>query len=337
MIDPDGSYHYIFTSGSLPFGSGTRTDTLQISSGSLPFNTDGTWEFYLSDQMFNNVDIDEVYVEVQVTSSKMPATYSEETWHNADAYRGGIDLSGNQEHVYPDNGATIVANTGSGGSNAFSLDGVNDIWENPDGNAAFDTVGTCSWSAWVNLAVGRLGGMIFCNHGYYKGNWQLRMFSKKISLLLKHYDPVLVTSDDGMETTTTTTISNATWHHIAVVFDGSQSAADRIKIWVDNSQQSTTLQEWNNGVTAIPLGNPFAGRKAPYSIGALRQVSLSGTPSTTLHYAFGGMIDDCRTWPGYALTSDDITWLYSGRGVAGGPPSFKPYFASTNKTIGFNS
>ena len=335
VVDPDGSYHYIFNSGSLPFGSGTRTDTLQISSGSLPFNTDGTWEFYLSDQMFNSVDIDEVSVEVQVTSSKMPATYSESFWYNADAYRGGIDLTNNQEHAYPLNGAAISADTGSGGSNAFDFDGTDDVWQNPNGTSSFDGITTCSWSMWVKPSQLSTKQMIFCNHGYRKGNFQVYLSGSTVNLFLGYWDPSFASSD-GMRTYANTINTANQWYHIAIVFDGTEPLADRVKIWIDNQAESTTNIEYGSGITAMTYAS-LAGAKPPLAVGGLVDTSLGGAPSGTIRFPMDGLVDDCRCWASYKLTSDDRDWLYSGRGVAGGPASFKPYFASTNKTIGFNS
>mgnify|MGYP003108836757 CR=1 FL=1 len=335
VIDPDGSYHYIFNSGSLPFGSGTRTDTLQINSGSFPFSVDGTWEFYLSDQMFNTVNLDEVSVEVQVTSANMPATYGENVWWNGEAYQGGIDLTNNQRHIYPENGASIVSSVGSGGTHAFDFDGVDDVWA--DGpNTTFDNLTTCSWSAWVNPASLTTKQMVFCNHGYAKGNWQLYQNSTTVNLFIGIFDPVF-NIYDGMKVSAGNISTANTWYHVAVTFDGSEPLADRVKIYIDDQSQTTTVTEYQNGVTSIPPGNAFAGIPCVQTVGALVDVTIGGSPTGVIRYPLNGLVDDCRSFPSYILTSDDITWLASARGVAGGPPSFKPYLASTNKTIGFNT
>lgn len=55
--DPDYSTHYMFFSGGLPFGSGSRTDTLVVSSSYYPSSFDGTWEFHLSDMMMNSISV----------------------------------------------------------------------------------------------------------------------------------------------------------------------------------------------------------------------------------------------------------------------------------------
>tara|TARA_R100000742_G_C4271968_1_gene91029 strand:- start:102 stop:1283 length:1182 start_codon:yes stop_codon:yes gene_type:complete len=333
VIDPDGSYHYIFNSGSLPFGSGTRTDTLQINSGSFPSSVDGTWEFYLSDQMFGTVTLDEVSVELQVTSANMPATYGENLWWNGEAYQGGIDLTNNSRHLYPQNGASIVASTGSGGTHAFSFDGVNDVWSD-GGNTGFDNLTTCSWSCWVNPSSLATKGMIYCNHGYRKGNWQIYLSGATVNLFIGYYDPGF-SSSDAMRVYANTINSTNTWYHIAITFDGSQSLADRVKIYIDDQPEVTTVIEYGNGVTAIPNGS-VSGQPAPQAVGGLVDVSLAGAPSGTIRYPLNGLADDCRAFPSYVLTSSDITWLESARGVAGGPPaSFKSYFRTPPSIVGF--
>lgn len=55
--DPDFNTHYIFFSGGLPFGSGSRTDTLVVSSSNYPSSMDGTWEFHFSDMMMNSISV----------------------------------------------------------------------------------------------------------------------------------------------------------------------------------------------------------------------------------------------------------------------------------------
>ena len=250
-------------------------------------------------------------------------------------YQGGIDLTNNQRHIYPNNGATIAADSGSGGTHAFSFDGTDDVWQDPNGTNTTDSVATCSWSMWVKPASLSTKMMIFANHGYRKGSWQLYLSGATVNFFGGYFDPSYSTPD-GQRTYANTINTANQWYHIAVVFDGSEVLADRVKIWIDNQSESTTTIEYGNGMTTL-FPSTISGARPPVSVGGMVDVSLGGTPSGTIRNPFNGLVDDCRCWPSYILTSDDITWLASARGVAGGPPSFKPYFASTNKTIGFNS
>lgn len=340
VIDPDGTSHYIFNSGSLPFGSGTRTDTLQINSGSFPSSVDGTWEFYLSDQMFNTVTLDEVSVEVQVTSANMPAVYGETIWWNAEAYQGGIDLSNQNQQMYPSSSATIVTSTGSQGTHAFDVTAnSSSIWTDTF-TSAFISNTTMSCSVWVNTS--NFSGFKRCmlsNHGGYKGQFLVYHEGGKIGFFVGQYEPAISgTSSDLLDwQSVNVELSSNQWHHIAINFDGSQSAAvDRCEMFVDGVSISHVLDSQVGNLTAIPNGNTV-GTRNRMSLGAVQVVTLGGSISGTVAFPLDGLVDDARAWASYLLTSDDITWLASGRGVAGGPPSFKPFFAQTNNTIGFIS
>ena len=333
--DPDGSTHYMFTAGSLPFGSGVRTDTLTIASGSFPSSIDGVWEFYLDDQMGGSNTLTEVIVEVLVTSANMPATYGESLWWNGEAYPGGIDLSGYAGHIYPQNGATIVADSGSGGSYAYSFDGVDDVWSD-GGNASFDNNSTMSVSAWLKHNGTSGQQMIVCNHGGYKGNWQLYRSGHKLFMYMAHFSYPATNSIASL----TLEVSNvlptaATWYHVAAGFDGSLTMADRLKLYVDGSQVAgTTVPNWSlGGLTAVPYAT-IIGSLPPQAIGGMVEVSVLGTPSGNIYFPFDGLVDDARAWPNTVLTADDLTWLASARGVAGGPPDWLPYFAQPQTFIG---
>lgn len=336
--DPDGSTHYIFSAGSLPFGSGQRTDTLTISSGSFPSSINGTWEFYLDDQMGSTNTLDAVSVDVLVTSANMPATYGESLWWNGEAYPGGIDLSANAGHIYPQNGATIVADTGSGGAYAYSFDGVDDVWSD-GGNASFDGNSTMSVSAWIKHDGTSGKQMIVCNHGGYKGNWQLYRTGDELGMYMGFFSYPASSSIASL----TLEVSNvlptaATWYHVAAVFNGSLTMADRLKLYVDGSQVAgTTVPNWSlGGLTTVPNAT-VAGPLPPQAIGGMVEVSTYGTPTGTIYFPFDGLVDDARAWPSYILSADDITWLASGRGVAGGPPSWLPYFAQPQTFIGLGT
>jgi hypothetical protein len=327
VIDPDGSYHYIFNSGSLPFGSGTRTDTLTINSASFPVSTDGTWEFYLSDQMFNTVTLDEVSVNFAVTSADMPSTYSEISWYGGGYYAGGIDLSGNGNHVYPYNSASIVADTGSGGTNAFSFSSTSSQRWSDGPISSYNNQQQWSVSAWVkpnqNIANKQ---MIFCNHGYTRGNFQLYQTQDEFGLFLGYFDPVASSGDSEEIETTSVNITVGQWYHVAATFDG--SASPKLNFYVDDVAVSVTRTTNGTGLNVMTY-NAFAGTPPDQTIGALKDAT-----SSTIYYPFDGRIDACRT-VNSVYTSSDITWLASGRDVAGGPPSFRSYFRHQPNVIGF--
>ena len=331
--DPDGTVHYIFTLGSLPFGSGQRTDTLTIGIGSLPSSLDGNWEFYLDNQMFGSNTLDEVSVNIEVTSANMPTTYGESAWWNGEAYAGGIDLTNAAHPIYPQNGATILADSGSGGSYAYSFDGVDDVWSN-DTNNSFNNNSEMSISAWLKHDGTSGKQMIFCNHGYRKGNFQLYRDGSSLGCYLGYYDQSYSTSGPGMLLEVVNVLpTSSTWYHVAVTFDGTLATGSRLKLFVDDSPATGTTQVYNGGLTNVPYAS-VSGTPPQQAIGGLVDVSLGGAPTGTIRYSFDGLVDDARAWPNYVLTADDLTWLASGRGVAGGPRDWLPYFAQPQTFIG---
>ena len=185
---------------------------------------------------------------------------------------------------------------------------------------------------WVKPASLSTKMIIFANHGYRKGSWQLYLSGATVNFFGGYFDPSY-SSSDGQRTYANTINTANQWYHIAVVFDGSEVLADRVKIWIDNQSESTTNIEYGNGMTTLFPSN-ISGSKPPVSVGGLVDVSLGGTPSGTIRNPFNGLVDDCRCWPSYKLTADDRDWLYSARGGAGGPVVFKPYFIPQNQTAG---
>ena len=333
VFDPDYGTHYLFSMGSLPSGSGVRTDTLTIASGSFPSSIDGNWEFYLDDQMGGSNTLTEVIVEVLVTSANMPTTYGETNWYNGEAYQGGIDLSGNGDHAYALNGATIVADTGASGAYAFSFDGTDDIWRDSD-TTAYTGNTEMSISCWIKHdGIGGSAKQVFyCNHSYNKGQWQFYRSSTDLGFFLGHYDPV-VGSDTSNKLECSNVLPNSgQWYHVAAIFDGSELLADRIKLYVDGVVVSGTASDVNGGFTAIPSGN-VVGAKARQAMGGIAEMTVGGSITGVVRYPFDGLVDDARGFPNYKFTSGDLTWLSSARGVAGGPTAFSPFYQIPGSTI----
>ena len=329
VYDPDYNQHDLFYSGTLPSGSGQRTDSFTVVSSSFPSTMEGTWEFYLDNQMYGSNTLDNVVVEVLVTSTKMPTTYGESVWWNGKAYAGGIDLSTNAGHIYPQNGATIVADTGSGGAYAYSFDGVDDVWSD-DGNS------TMSVSAWLKHDGTSGKQMIVCNHGGYKGNWQLYRNGDELGMYMGFFAYPASGSASLTINVSSVLPTSATWYHVAAIFDGSLTEADRIKLYVDGVQVSGTTvpNPTHGGLTTVPNAT-VVGPLPPQAIGGMVEVSTYGTPTGTIYFPFDGLVDDARAWPNTVLSAADLTWLASGRGVAGGPSSssFKPYLPALSSTI----
>lgn len=326
VIDPDGNSHDIFTTGSLPFGSGQRSDSITLQSGSFPTSIDGTWEFYIADQMFNNVDLLVVRVIPKCTDANMPATHNEISWYGGGWYRGGVDLSNNQNHVYPHNNATIVSDTGSNGSNAFSFSSASSQRWSDGIIADYNNEPQWSVSAWVkpdqNTAFKQV---IFCNHGYVRGNFQLYQSYDEFGLFLGYFDPTYNSGDSETIVTTNTNITAGNWYNVVATFDG--NANPKLNLFVDGVAASVSRTTGGNGLT-IMSQNSYAGTAPDQTIGAMKQANNS-----TIHYPFDGSVDACRT-VNSVYTSEDVAWFSSGRDVAGSPVVFKPYFIPQNRTAG---
>jgi uncharacterized protein (TIGR03437 family) len=89
-----------------------------------------------------------------------------------------------------------------------------------------------------------------------------------------------------------------TWHHVAFVFDGSQSANARLAVYIDDAAQALTYQG-----SSIPAS--LANAAADITIGAV--------PDTN---PWNGDIDEVRIY-GRALTSQEIDAIYHDTGAAG--------------------
>ena len=88
-------------------------------------------------------------------------------------------------------------------------------------------------------------------------------------------------------------ITPNTWHHVVMVFDGTQTGNEnRLKLYVNNVQQSLTFSG------TIPVSTPTVG--ANLSIGAYQT------------YYFPGSIDDVRVY-NRALTAAEVLQLYNLR------------------------
>lgn len=87
-------------------------------------------------------------------------------------------------------------------------------------------------------------------------------------------------------------ITQGTWHHIAVVYDGSGSAnADKIKLYIDG--QLMTLSFNGTIDSAMPSFSNFYFGKGTYNV------------------YYNGLLDDCALWNNTVLLSSDVSSIYN--------------------------
>jgi len=104
-----------------------------------------------------------------------------------------------------------------------------------------------------------------------------------------------------------TIISAGQWHHIAMVFDGSQSGnANRLKAYVDGKQQTLDFQGTIPATTPNTSGNP---------------VTFGENLDATDFYS--GKLDEVKIF-NYALTPQQIRDVYNSGAVRYGPDSGSP-------------
>jgi hypothetical protein len=84
-----------------------------------------------------------------------------------------------------------------------------------------------------------------------------------------------------------------TWHHLAVVFDGTQTGADRITFYLNGVAETTTKTTWDS-TTPTFVTNAFLSNYAQFGL-----------------YYFNGKIDETAIY-NTALTSEQITSIYNG-------------------------
>jgi len=175
---------------------------------------------------------------------------------------------------------------------SVDFDGVNDWVETAnitelDGVAAFtfsgwiyfDTTSTMSFiTKWDEGSQHQFA--IQRNSGVAPGGGEIRVY-------------IATSLTGGMASDTVDGVSISAWHHIAVVYDGTEAAADRIKIYIDGSSVAVT----NYGTVPTTLTS------------ATSTVKLGSFGGTLTRY-MGGNLDEMALWAS-ALTAGNITTIYN--------------------------
>ena len=185
----------------------------------------------------------------------------------------------------------------AGFTNAYSVDfdGTNDYME-IGSSSLTDGLTTLTTSLWFNLSATQ-----------NKNLFGSRISDGGINAQIYSNDLYFTISGDGyLRIDVGTTIATNTWHHLAFVFDGSQSAsADKIKGYF-------------NGTALTQVANTITGS----SITSTTANLLVGSDTLVTNAPFNGLIDEFALINS-ALSSSDITDIYNS-GVPAALTSYSP-------------
>jgi len=163
---------------------------------------------------------------------------------------------------------------------SFEFDGVDDDFTSGDLSSLVDNKSKLSISFWVNLPDASEINRITGKYGGSLTKWLgVTCASNKVSFVVSNIGSSLAYAE------TSAVLSNNTWHHVVCAFDGTQATAtDRIKIYVDNTDEALNFNNtlptstydftleptnptWYLGQVGLQLGNnELRGKLNEYAI-----------------------------------------------------------------------
>lgn len=245
-------------------------------------------------------------------------------YHNAGlGGNGGLnDLTAGGRNLTAFNGAEIIADTDSGGTQAFNMLPTVPQQDSHFRDSAFtslDGVAQCTISAWIKHDGSSGKQMIVCNHGRAMGNVQLYRNGQSIVFYNGYYEQDFASADAEEFLSTLAVINSDQWYHVVATFDGGAALPDdRMKIYIDGVDNGGTRTQYGTGLTQIQNSTIVAN--ANYAIGALQEVSVGGTPTGNILYDFQGRVDSVRMWD-TVLTQAQITSLSTSRNYTNNYPT----------------
>jgi hypothetical protein len=188
---------------------------------------------------------------------------------------------------------------------SFEFDGVDDDFTSGDLSSLVDNKSKLSISFWVNLPNASEINRITGKYGGSLTKWiAVTCTSNKVSFVVSNIGSTLAFAE------TNAVLTDNTWHHVVCVFDGTQATAtDRIKIYIDNTNETfgfngtlptstydftlePTNPTWYVAQSGLQLGsNELRGKLDEYAI--YSDVSL--TPSEVSDIYNGGTPNDLNT------------------------------------------
>ena len=214
------------------------------------------------------------------------------------------DISGNGNNGTYQGGMGTVADTGSGGTRAYSFDGTNDNLTTPYADTAITASGVFSYSLWVEYgSVAATSGLM--SGSVQTGNVAVCTFFDTYSSARGHHG--LLNPGVGGQYSGRTfggdrdSIVVSQWYHISYTGDGSTARLYKDGVEIGNATFGLfSSSAWLN----------------PLTLGCFYTGSSPGTKASFLN----GKMDDCRIYS-RTITPTEITHLATARGVLGGPGS----------------
>jgi len=176
-----------------------------------------------------------------------------------------ISGSGTAKDLTLNNGASIVTDVERG--NVLSLDGVNDYGSTAACTAGdkLDTQNSITMMGWINTTT--TSRDTIASRSFGPGPFMELNTTGYANKATAHV------GGPGLETYSTTSVNDESWHHLAMTYD-----ASTLRIFVDGFEETS----------APGSGRTDASQTLPFLVGALGQPTIS-------RY-FGGLIDDLRVY-----------------------------------------
>lgn len=252
-------------------------------------------------------------------------------YHNAGlGDNGGLnDLTAGGRDLTAFNGAEIIADTDSGGTQAFNMlptiPQVDSHFRDST-LADFDNAANFSVSCWIKHDGSTGKQIIVANHAINKGNIQVYRDGSEVYFRNGFLDPLSGSGGDGedLRTTGTAVPNSDQWYNIVFTYDGSvplpsnnSTTQTRILCYVDGVLASTIYSIIGSYTGSAIVVSNAVGPRSEYAIGAIQERTVGGTPTGLIRYPFQGRIDSVRMWD-ETLESSVVGELSASRNAGSG-------------------
>ncbi|EGF24298.1 Pentaxin, partial [Rhodopirellula baltica WH47] len=211
-----------------------------------------------------------------------------------DPQTGATDSSGNGLDGVFQGDASVDTTSGTNqvGDGKLTLDGTGDYVDLTSSISRFDDLSEGTISAWVNTTDTGFNTILDINDGTTSNFASLWIDNGQLIW------SVNVGGSSLVRTTSTATINDGNWHHIAVTTDGSGTS-----IYMDGVKLTGAAITYSSSTDPTAFFDDVTGATT-ISLGAYNSGGVGGE--------FDGLIDDVRIY-NYAVTESDMSDLYAYR------------------------